>query len=60
MSLRALQAAKRAKDAGQDVAEARRLMKECRDAIDRGAYDRAVTFAEEVVRMFGGSSRPPG
>ncbi len=56
ISARALEVAKHAKSLGRDVKEARRLMRGCRDAMMSGDYARAVWFAAEVLRIFGGIS----
>lgn len=56
IAARSLAAAKQAKALGQDVKEARRLMRGCRDAFESGDYAKAVGFAEEVLRICGGET----
>ncbi len=48
---RALEAAKRARDRGLDVHEARRLLKESRSAFERGDYATAMDRADHILRM---------
>lgn len=47
---RALETAKRARDAGRNVSEIRKSLKLARGAFESGDYDSAVRLADEILR----------
>lgn len=51
---KALEAAKRARDRGVDVHEARQLLKDSRSAFERGDYARAMERADFLLAQLGG------
>ena len=54
---RALEAAKRARDAGRDVRADRSTMKLARAAFEAGDYEQAAAYGAEIFRRYEG--RPP-
>ncbi len=48
--VRALETAKRARDAGRNVSEIRKSLKLARGAFESGDYDSAVRLADEILR----------
>ena len=47
---RALETAKRARDAGRNVGEIRKALKMARSAFESGDYESAVRLADEILR----------
>jgi hypothetical protein len=47
---RALETAKRARDAGRNVSEIRKILKQARSAFEAGEYDTAVRLADEILK----------
>jgi ribosomal protein S20 len=47
---KALETAKKARDAGRNVSEIRKSLKQARAAFEAGDYDTAAKLAEEILR----------
>ena len=47
---RALETAKRARDAGRNVSEIRKALKQARAAFESGDYDTSARLADEILK----------
>ena len=47
---KALETAKKARDAGRNVSEIRKTLKQARAAFEAGDYDTAARLADEILR----------